>query len=121
MNVRHIKYPYQIDSNGQTAESSYARHVRGMIEQLLFTMPGERVNRPDFGAGLMQMVFAPNSPELASTTQFLIQGALQQYMGDLVQAEEVNVEARDSSLLVTLRYTILIDQSSRTESFEVSQ
>ncbi len=113
-----IKYPYQINGNGQTAESDYADHIREMIEQLLFTVPGERVNRPDFGAGLMQLVFAPNSAEIAASTQFLIQGALQQYMGDLVQAEEVNVEAIDSTLRVTIRYVILVDQSSRTETFE---
>ena len=115
-----IKYPYQIDGNGQTGESGYAEHIRDMIEQLLFTVPGERVNRPEFGAGLMQLVFAPNSLELASTTQFLIQGALQQYMGDLVQAEQVEVEVIDATLLVTIRYTILIDQTSRTETFELS-
>ncbi|MEQ9365890.1 MAG: GPW/gp25 family protein [Leptospirales bacterium] len=115
-----IKYPYQINGNGQTAESGYAAHIREMIEQLLFTVPGERVNRPEFGAGLMQLVFAPNSLELASSTQFLIQGALQQYMGDLVQTEEVNVEVVDAILRVTIRYVILVDQSSRTESFELT-
>ncbi|MCR9143974.1 MAG: GPW/gp25 family protein [bacterium] len=115
-----IKYPYQINGNGQTAESNFADHIREMIEQLLFTVPGERVNRPEFGAGLMQLVFAPNSVELASSTQFLIQGALQQYMSDLVQAEEVNVEVIDSTLRVTIRYVILVDQSSQTEVFEVT-
>lgn len=115
-----IKYPFQINGNGQTAESEYADHIRDMMEQLLFTVPGERVNRPEFGGGLMQLVFAPNSLELASTSQFLIQGALQQYMGDLVQAEEVNVEVIDATLVVTIRYTILVDQSSRTETFEIT-
>ena len=49
-------------------------HVRDLIEQLLFTSPGERVMRPDFGCGLLDLVFAPNSPELASTPRALRAG-----------------------------------------------
>ena len=74
----NIDFPFHYDSRGATASAGYADHVRDMIEQLLFTNPGERVNRPDFGCGLLQLVFAPNSPELAATLQFTAQAALEQ-------------------------------------------
>jgi len=111
-----IAYPFQIDSRGRTASSDTERHIRDLIEQVLFTMPGERVNRPDFGCGVMQLVFAPNSSELASATQFLVQGQLQQWLGDLIQVEAVKVESVDSTLNVTIQYQIL-----RTQQLQVAQ
>ena len=77
----NILFPYQFNTRGRTAEADEDRHIRDLIEQLLFCSPGERVNRPDFGTGLLQLVFAPNSPELAAATQLMIQGALQQWLG----------------------------------------
>lgn len=111
-----IAYPFRIDSRGRTASSDAERHVRDLIEQVLFTMPGERVNRPDFGCGIMQLVFAPNSSELASATQFLVQGQLQQWLGDLIQVEAVKVESVDSALNVTVQYMI-----RRTQQLQVAQ
>ncbi len=116
----NISYPFRIDNRGLTAEAEYNRHIRDMIEQVLFTQPGERVNRPDFGSGLMQLVFAPNSPELATTTQFLIQGSLQQYMGELIQLQDVGVEANDSTIIVTVSYIVQQNQQRQTETFEFS-
>ena len=101
-----IDYPYHIDARGRTACTDEDGHIRDMIEQVLFTSPGERVNRPTFGSGLMQLVFAPNSPELAAATQFLVQGALQQWLGDLILVDLVEVSAEDSSLRVTIQYTV---------------
>ena len=83
--MSYIDFPYQIDSRGRTAETDYADYIRDLIEQVLFTMPGERVNRPDFGCGLAQLVFTPNSEALANTTQALTQAALQQWLGELIQ------------------------------------
>ena len=80
----NLDYPYQFDGRGRTAEADDQAYIRGLIEQVLFTAPGERVMRPDFGSGLMQLVFAPNSLELAAATQFLVQGALQQWLGNLI-------------------------------------
>lgn len=113
----NVDFPFQIDSRGRTAEAAYAEHIRDMIEQVLFTSPGERVNRLNFGCGLLQLVFGPNSDELAATTQFLVQGALQQWLGDLIQVEEVVVESRDSTLSVGIRYTILRTMENRQDAF----
>jgi uncharacterized protein len=101
-----IAYPFRIDRMGRTASSDETRHIRDLIEQVLFTVPGERVNRPDFGCGLMQMVFSPNSSELASATRFLVQGQLQQWLGEMVLVEAVNVESVESTLTVTVQYNI---------------
>src|SRR5712691_2561308 len=101
-----LDYPFRFDNRGRTAEPGPDEHIRDLIEQVLFTAPGERVNRPDFGSGLLQLVFAPNSDELASATQFLVQGALQQWLGDRIEVNEVAVEGEDSALLVRVSYTI---------------
>src|SRR5215207_5543643 len=100
----NVDLPYHFDTRGRTAQADDDDHIRDMIEQVLFTAPGERVNRPNFGSGLMQLVFAPNSDELAAATQFLIQGALQQWLGELIEIEAVNVESEDSSLRVQVQY-----------------
>ncbi len=99
----NIDFPFQIDGRGRTSIAG-DHHVRDLIEQLLFTSPGERVNRPAFGSGVLQMVFAPSSDELAAATQFLLQGTLQQWLGDLIQTEAVRVETSDSTLLVTVQF-----------------
>lgn len=102
----NIDFPYHFDPRGRTATTDENDHIRDMIEQVLFTSPGERVNRPTFGCGLMQLVFQPNSDELAAATQMLVQGALQQHLGDRIQVEEVVVENRDDTLHVTVRYMV---------------
>ncbi|HEU0217498.1 MAG TPA: GPW/gp25 family protein [Stellaceae bacterium] len=114
----NVAFPYRIDGRSRTAEAeSDDAHLRDMIEQLLFTVPGERVNRPDFGCGLLQLVFAPNSEELAATLQVLVQGALQQWLGSLLRIEEVSAASSDATLTVQVRYTPLGSQASRVASF----
>lgn len=102
-----IDYPFHADDRRRTAETDEEDHVRDLIEQVLFTNPGERVNRPDFGAGLDQLVFGPNGPEMASTVQGLAQGALQQWLADRVRVESVEVTADEGALRVTVRYSLL--------------
>lgn len=102
--MTHVAFPVEFDGRGRTAEPDEDRHVRELIAQVLLTSPGERVMRPTFGSGVLQLLFAGNSPELAATTQFLVQGALQQWLGDLIAVESVQVEARDATLLIQVRY-----------------
>jgi phage baseplate assembly protein W len=102
-----VDYPYQFDTRGRTAHTDYADYIRDLIEQVLFTAPGERVNRPEFGCGLAQLVFAPNSEELAVTTQALVQGALQQWLGELIQLEAVQVRSNDAELRISVQYRIV--------------
>ena len=76
-----------------------------------------RVNRPSFGSGVLQLVFTPTSPELATATQLMVQGALQQWLGDLMRIDEVQVESVDATLSVQVRYTALRSQASHNASF----
>jgi uncharacterized protein len=115
--MTNLRYPYQFDGRGRTAEAGEEEFVRGLIEQVLFTSPGERVMRPEFGSGVMQLVFAPNSSELAATTQFLVQGALQQWLGNLIALEGVDVEAIDSTLRVVVRYSLRRTGTSQVAEF----
>jgi phage baseplate assembly protein W len=101
-----INFPFKFDGRGQTATANESQHIRQMIEQLIFTSPGERVNRPTFGSGVLQLIFAPNSPELAATVQFTMEAAIQQWLGDVIEIENLEVTAVDSTLTVDLSYSI---------------
>jgi phage baseplate assembly protein W len=113
----NLDFPLHFDGRGRTAETDYDGHIRGLIEQVLFTAPGERVNRPDFGSGLQQLVFAPNSDELAAATQFLVQGALQQWLGELIQVDAVQVDSEDATLRVSVQYTVRRTQQQQAAQF----
>lgn len=102
----NIDFPFHFDNHGRSASTTNDDHIRDMIEQFLFTNPGERVNRPDFGSGLLQLIFAPNSPELAATLQFTVQAGLQQWLGDLIEIQELLVSSEDASLRVELTYKV---------------
>lgn len=105
----NIDFPYHFDNTGGTAKTGYEDHIRDMIHQVLFTTPGERVNRPTFGSGLLQLVFAPNSEDLS---------ALQEWLGDLIVVETVEVQGIDSSLLVRVNYLIRATQERRVDEFD---
>ena len=102
----HVDYPWHVDGRGRTALTGDDDHVRDLIEQILFTAPGERVNRPDFGSGLMQLVFAPNSDALGGAVEASVQASLQQWLGDRVVVEAVDVRSQDASITVTVRYVV---------------
>src|SRR3954471_23141297 len=102
----NIDFPFHFDQTGRTDSTDDADHIRDMVEQLLFTNPGERVNRTDFGSGLLQMVFAPNSPEVAAALQFTTEAALQRWLGDLIEVLALQVTSEDAKLQVTVQYRI---------------
>lgn len=112
-----IDFPYRVDGRGRTGEADIDHHVRDLIEQVLFTAPGERVNRPTFGSGLRELVFASNSDELATATQFLVQGALQQWLGEIVEVVAVDVLARESALQVVVQYRVKPSGRPQTATF----
>ncbi|HEX8572902.1 MAG TPA: GPW/gp25 family protein [Allosphingosinicella sp.] len=111
-------FPLRFDSSGRTALSDYPRHVRDMIEQLLLTMPGERVNRPDFGCGLMHAVFAANSPELAAALEFSTRAALQRFLGDVIDVRRLAVAADEASLVVEIDYVLRATGENRCDRFD---
>jgi len=113
----NIDFPYHFDVRGRTASADQDKHIRDLIEQVLFTTPGERVNRPTFGSGLMQLIFSPNSDILASATQLTVQSALQQWLGDLIKVEEVQVTGEDSTIRIIVKYVVLKNQERKIEEF----
>jgi len=113
----NIDFPFHFDERGRAAGTDDDDHIRDMIEQLLFTNPGERVNRPNFGSGLLQMVFAPNSPEVAAALQFTMQAALQQWLGDVIQVQALNVTSQDAALRVELQYAVQRTGEQRQATF----
>lgn len=104
--MRWVDHPLRVDGRGRVAGTTADDHLRDLVEQVLFTSYGERVNRPGFGSGLLQQVFAPNGDQLAATMQVLAQGALQEWLGDLIEVERVEVESDEATVVVTVAYAV---------------
>jgi phage baseplate assembly protein W len=102
--ARYLDDPFHIDVRGRSADTDDDDHVYDLILQVLFTSPGERVNRPELGCGLKQMVFLPNSDALATATQQLVAGSLQRWLGEVIAVEKVEVQSVDSTLSVKVTY-----------------
>ena len=113
----NIGFPWHFDRRGRTATTGGDDHIRDMIEQLLFTSPGERVNRPDFGSGVLQLIFAPNSPELAAALQFAMRAALQRWLGDVIEVQDLAVSSDDTTLSIDVAYLVRQTAEVRTDTF----
>ncbi|QAA81840.1 hypothetical protein EI546_08965 [Aequorivita sp. H23M31] len=120
--IHSIRYPFAIDDGfGKLAEErSYDQHIIQMIRQVLFTNPGERINRPDFGCGIRRMVFAPNSDVSANLTQVIINQALQKYLGNVIEVNEVKVESIDERLEINIVFLIKATQQRKYLNLEVT-
>jgi phage baseplate assembly protein W len=119
MDASYLDHPLRLDGRGRVATTQVDDHARDMIYQVLFTSPGERVNRPDFGCGLLQLVFEPNSEALATATQFLVQGALQRWLADVIQVEQLEITSEEERLMVDVIY-IRLDTGQRQRDLFVS-
>ncbi len=113
-----VATPLAADGRGRTAETDIAGHVAGMLERLLFTAPGERVMRPNFGTGLQELVFAPGSDELAAATRFLVEGAIQQWLGARIAVERLETAFEDGTLSVAITYSVTATGERRTVNLE---
>jgi phage baseplate assembly protein W len=117
-----LRYPFAIDAGGGRAaeESDYDTYVRQLIRQVLLTAPGERINRPDFGAGVRRMVFAPNSPATATLAQTFVYQALTRWLATVIKVEEVKVAAVESTMLIDVRYLVIQRGETRILHEEVA-
>ena len=113
-----ISWPFEIDSSGRMAQADADAHIQQMIEQVLFTSPGERLNLPEFGSGLRTLVFAPSSDALISAVQHSVVASLQQWLGDLIQVEAVPIEAQESTITVTVQYLVRRTQERQVVRFQ---
>ena len=119
MNV-NVNFPFQFDGRGRTFDPDTGptpQHLRQMVEQVLFTSPGERVNLPDFGSGLLQLPFAPNSQEMATATQFSVQAALQKWLANYIRVISVKAEVDEALLTVTIVYAPLDTDVTEIQTF----
>jgi hypothetical protein len=116
----NVDFPYRVDGRGRTADTGADDHLRDLIEQVLFTAPGERVMRPEFGSGLLGLVFEPGGPELVATTQHLVQGALQFELGHLIGVDSVEVSQDEGTFTVSVSYVALRTQERASASFSRS-
>ncbi|MBR8837435.1 MAG: GPW/gp25 family protein [Stigonema ocellatum SAG 48.90 = DSM 106950] len=113
----NIDFPFSFDRWERTATTSYENHIRDLIEQLLFTTPGERVNRPDFGSGVLSLIFSSNSPELATALQALIAASIERWLSDLIDLNTLDVKSEDSSLYITVQYRLQSTGEQQTATF----
>lgn len=116
-----IASPYAIDGRGRTAETTPDQHIQDLIGMVLFTAPGQRVMRPTFGSGVLGLVFAPTDDSLAATTQFLISGSLQTWLGALIQLGDVTVTSEGSTIEIVVSYTIRSSGTPASAAFTLSQ
>ena len=116
--MSRFAYPFRIDHTGRVATVDRDDHVRQLIEQLLFTIPGERVNRPTFGSAVHNLVFVPNNPELTTTIQYMLRSSLQQWLGDVIHVEAVQVESEEATLRVTVQYVLRHTQQRQIAQYQ---
>lgn len=116
-----IDFPYHFDGRERTSETSEEDHIRDLIEQILFTNPGERLNRPDFGAGIYQLLFAPVSAEQVAVTEFMIRSALQQNLGQRIEVREITAEGVEATITITIAYRILRSGALSSASFKLGE
>ncbi|MDX2216063.1 MAG: GPW/gp25 family protein [Oculatellaceae cyanobacterium bins.114] len=115
--MMQLDFPFHFNQVGHTASTDENDHIRNLIEQVLFTNPGERVNRSTFGSGLLQLVFSPNSDMLVAATQVTVQAALQQWLGDLIEVQAIEVANGNTQLQVTVHYVIRRTQEAQATRF----
>lgn len=121
-NINSLYYPFAIDQGlgSWMEENNYPKHVEQMIYQVLFTNPGERINLPEFGCGLRQMVFAPNSEVTANLLQTTIFQSLDKWLGTLIDVVNVTATAQDETLTVGIVYLLLATQQRLYLNLEVT-
>tara|TARA_R110002073_G_scaffold15825_2_gene61714 strand:+ start:1221 stop:1583 length:363 start_codon:yes stop_codon:yes gene_type:complete len=116
--MTHIAFPFRANALGRTETAGDAAYVRSLIEQVLFTQPGERVMRPGFGGGATAMVFQPNGPQLASAAEIGIHASLNQALGDLLEITGVRVEGDEATLRIAVRFAIRGQGQAEVATFE---
>src|SRR4030095_8968998 len=94
----YLDQPFHVDGHGRAAATNVDDHVRDLIAAVLFTNPGERVNLPEVGCRLRQLLFAPNSDLLASATEAIAAAALNRWLADWITVEKLEVKAEESTL-----------------------
>jgi phage baseplate assembly protein W len=115
--ARGLSFPFQIGEAGVPRVATRAALLRHQLELLLFTLPGERLHRPEFGCGVQRLVFAGASAETASAAEHTIRQGVRAELGTLITVDAVRVRSEESTLRIDLLYTVLLTGEERAESF----
>lgn len=115
----YLGFPYQIDGSGQTATTDLPTYVQNLILLVFETNPGERVNRPDFGAGMRQLVFGGMDAALASAAETLVRSKLIQFLGDAISINTLTVTMGNETVTVDLTYFVTHTQTTAGTSITV--
>ncbi len=115
--MTYLRTPLQFDSSGRTAVVDRDTYIRGLIEHVLLTSPGERLHRPTFGGGLFHAVFGPGGADLGAAAADLVRGSLDEWLGDLIVVEAVDVVSDDATLRVDVQYVVRRTGERRVDSF----
>jgi phage baseplate assembly protein W len=117
-------YPLSISPSGGriAVERDYDRYVKNLIYQVLLTRPGERINRPEFGAGVRALVFAPLSEATATLAKTSILNALKEWLNAFILVDDVRVQVREPSTLeITVVYLVRATNEQRFLNVEVTE
>ena len=116
--MTYFSFPYRISPTGTTAQTDRDGQIHDMVEQVLFTRKGERINRPEFGAGMHEMLFSENAPEIAAAAQHMVQAALQQWLAEVIEIRAVRAETIENLLRVNVVYSLIGDDEQRRATVE---
>lgn len=102
----YLDFPFDVSEQGTIRETGISDHIKDEIIAVLLTSPGERVNLPEFGCGLRELLFSPNDEILASMVEFTIAQSLQRWLGDKIAVDGISVQNQEEKLLINIVYTI---------------
>ncbi len=115
---RNLTFPFQIGALGVPRTTVPPDVIREQLIQLLFTLPGERVNRPSFGCGVQRLVFEGVSPEVVAATEYVVESAIQEHLRSLIDLERVRVTADEALLLIHVRFVVRASGERHDERFQ---
>lgn len=113
-----VAVPLSFDTRGRTATLGRAPHVADLVEAVLFTAPGERVNRPDFGCGLGLLLFAPVDHAVVATAELQVRSGLQRWLGTVIEVDDVTVSLGEATITVAVSYRVRATGETRTDTVE---
>lgn len=111
--ITSFGFPFTVNAAGHINATGGDDAIRGKIIQVLFTAPGERVNLPEFGCGLFNLVFEPNNSILAAAMEFTVGQAMTRWLRDDILVDGVNVKSLEETVTIEIAYTKRQDLSKQ--------
>ena len=112
----YLKFPFAVNDKGPRT-SSRSEHVREQIEQVLFTNPGERVFRPEFGVGVRRLIFEPNDAALRKTTLKRLNASLAEALYGEVDPRTLEIEVRQEDEFLVIHIAYVLAAINRQEAY----